>query len=149
MADLSISASTRRAGASTASQDTARLLLRLAVGCLILLHGISKIKGGPGFVVDVVGKAGLPAATAYLVYVGEVLAPVLLIIGLWPRAAALVVAIIMVVALALVHHTQFFTLSGSGGSAIELQLMYLVAALAIALLGAGRYSLGGRFGRWT
>jgi putative oxidoreductase len=129
--------------------DVAKLLLRLIVGVLILVHGIGKIKGGPGLVLDAVGQAGLPATLGYLVYVGEVLAPLLLILGVWTRLAAIVVAVNMVVALLLVHAGQFFVLSPDGGWALELQGMYLVVALSIALLGAGRYSVAGVAGRWN
>jgi putative oxidoreductase len=111
-------------------------------------HGISKIKGGPGFVLDVVDKAGLPHPFGYLVYVGEVLAPVLMIVGFWTRAAALLIAINMIVAVLPVHVGQIFSLSPEGGWAIELQALFLVVAVAIALLGAGRYSVGGG-GRWN
>ena len=69
--------------------------------------------------------------------------------GLFTRPAALVVAINMVVALLLAHTSQFFTLGQTGGWALELQGMYLAAALAVALLGAGRYSLGGVRGRFN
>lgn len=133
----------------TTKSDTAKLLLRLALGLLILLHGISKIRGGPGFILDVVEKAGLPEPFGYLVYVGEVLAPLLVILGLWTRAAALVIAINMVVAILLVHTGQLLQLSPEGGWALELQGLYLVVPIAIALLGAGRYSLGGIGGRWN
>ncbi|HXU67337.1 MAG TPA: DoxX family protein [Casimicrobiaceae bacterium] len=129
--------------------DPARLLLRLTLGALILVHGISKIQGGPGFILDIVDKAGLPSPFGYLVYVGEVIAPILVIIGLWTRLAALVIAINMVVAVALVHLPQFFTLADTGGWALELQGLYLVVAVCVALLGAGRYSLGGVYGRWN
>ena len=141
--------SDRIVGEPTATQDTAKLLLRVMLGFLILLHGISKIKGGPGFVLDVVDKAGLPEPFGYLVYVGEVLAPLLLIIGWWTRAAALVVAINMIIAVLLVHTGQFFTLSPEGGWALELQGLFVVVAIAVALLGAGRYSVGGAGGRWN
>ena len=132
-----------------ARSDAAKLLLRLALGLLILLHGISKIRGGPGFILDVVEKAGLPEPFGYLVYVGEVLAPLLVIVGLWTRAAALVIAINMVVAILLVHTGQLLQLSPEGGWALELQGLYLVVPIAIALLGAGRYSMGGADGRWN
>lgn len=146
MADILMTAN--RAPGATRS-DVAKLLLRLILGLLILVHGIGKIKGGPGFVLDAVDKAGLPGALGYLVYVGEVLAPLLLILGIWTRLAAIVVAINMVVALLLVHAGQFFVLSPDGGWALELQGMYLVVALSVALLGAGRYSVAGRAGRWN
>ena len=135
--------------ASRTADDIAKLLLRLTLGALILLHGISKIRGGPGFILDIVDKAGLPEPFGYLVYVGEVLAPILVIVGLWTRLAALVIAINMIVAVALVHVGQLFTLADTGGWALELQGLFLVAAVAVALLGAGRYSIGGNFGRWN
>jgi putative oxidoreductase len=145
MANLSITG----ARAPSAGFDVGRLILRLTVGALILLHGIGKLVGGIGFIVDTVGKAGLPAPFAYLVYIGELLAPILLIIGLWTRAAAIVVVIDIVVAVALVHLGQFFALNDGGGWSLELQGMYLFGALAVAFLGAGRYSLGGLYGRWN
>jgi len=131
------------------SQDTAKLLLRVALGLLILLHGIAKIKGGPGFIVDVVTKAGLPSALAYLVYIGEVVAPILLIVGLFTRIAALIVAINMLFAIGLVHMGQLMSISKTGGWELELQGIYLVTAVAIALMGAGRFSVGGTSGRWN
>jgi putative oxidoreductase len=134
---------------ASAMSDTARLLLRLALGLLILLHGISKIRGGPGFVLDVVEKAGLPDPFGYLVYVGEVLAPLLVVLGIWTRAAAIVIAINMMFAILLVHTGQLLQMSPEGGWALELQGLYLVVPVAIALLGAGRYSIGGAAGRWN
>ena len=130
-------------------EDTAKLLLRLTLGVLMLLHGINKITGGIDPILGMVAKAGLPAAFGYLVYVGEVAAPLLLIAGAWTRAAAVVLVINMVVAVALAHVSQLVTLSPTGGWALELQGFYLAVALAIALLGAGRYSAGGIDGRWN
>jgi len=134
---------------SATTIDVARLVLRVMLGVLILLHGISKIRGGPGFILDIVDKAGLPEPFGYLVYVGEVVAPILVIIGLFTRAAALVIAINMIVAILLVHVAQFFTLADSGGWALELQGLYVAVAIGVALLGAGRYSAGGRHGIWN
>ena len=136
----------RAVDAHTSAADTGRLVLRLVLGLLILLHGMAKLHGPPEFVVGVLGKAGLPPFLAYGVYIGEVLAPVLLILGLWTRAAAIVIAINMVFAVYLVHMGDLFALVKQGGYALELQAMFLFAAVAIAFLGAGRYSIGGRFG---
>ena len=36
-----------------------------------------------------------------------------------------------------------------GGLLLEVQWLYLFGALAVALIGAGRYSLGGAQGRWN
>ena len=132
-----------------ANDDAGKLVLRLTLGILILLHGIAKITGGVAPILGMVAKAGLPEAFGYLVYVGEVVAPLLLIAGVWTRAAALVIAINMVVAVALAHSSQILSLSKNGGWELELQGMFLFTALAIALLGAGRLSVGGIAGRWN
>jgi putative oxidoreductase len=129
--------------------DFAKLLLRVVLGVLILLHGISKIKSGPGMIVDLVAQAGAPAALAYLVYIGEVVAPALVIVGLFTRAAAAIIVINMIVAVLLAHTGDLLSMSDSGGYALELQALYLVAAVVVALVGAGRYSLGGIYGRWN
>lgn len=129
------------------SEDTGKLTLRLALGLLILLHGVSKIIGGIDPIVGLVVKAGLSASVAYLVYVGEVVAPLMMIVGVWTRAAGVVIAINMVVAVMLTHAHQVFTISKTGGWALELQGMFFFAALAVALLGAGRLSMGGINGR--
>jgi len=129
--------------------DTGRLLLRVGLGVLILLHGISKVMNGIGPILEGVEKAGLPRDFGYLVYVGEVVAPILLIVGFLTRPAALVIAINMVVAVYLVHASQLFTLTKQGGWALELQGMYFLAAVVVALLGAGRFSVGGAGGRWN
>ncbi|MFD2366164.1 DoxX family protein [Pseudoduganella sp. GCM10020061] len=129
--------------------DLGKLILRVTLGGLILLHGIAKLKNGVGFIEGMLASRGLPTAIAYLVYVGEVLAPVLLIIGLWARAAAFVVLGNMLVAVALVHMRDLSRLNDTGGWAIELQAMFIAAALAVMLLGAGRFSAGGAGGKWN
>ena len=53
------------------------------------------------------------------------------------------------VALALVHAAQLWHLAGNGGVQLELQYFYLFCGLSVALLGAGRYSLGGSGGKWN
>ncbi len=123
--------------------------MRLTVGGLLLLHGISKIRHGiPGITKDVV-EHGLPAMAAYLVYVGEVLAPLFVILGLATRAAALVIFINMAVAVWLAHAGALFQLGKSGGWAIELDALYGFGAVAIALIGTGRYAVFGGVGRWS
>ena len=129
--------------------DAGKLLLRLLLSILILFHGVSKLIGGVGFIGGMLAKAGLPAGLGYLVYIGEVIAPLLILFGVFTRAAALVVVVNMLVALMLVHTRQFFTLNDTGGWALELQGMYLGAAVTVALLGAGRYSVGGVRGRFN
>lgn len=129
--------------------DLGRLVLRVALGVLILLHGIAKLESGVGFITGMLVKAGLPAQLGYLVYVGEIVAPLLLIVGLFTRPAALAVLVNMLVAIVLVHRAELFKIGGQGGWALELQGLFLFTALAVALLGAGRFSVGGAGGRWN
>ncbi|MDQ2820035.1 MAG: DoxX family protein [Pseudomonadota bacterium] len=129
--------------------DAGKLVLRAVLAAMLLFHGISKMHNGIGFVADMLAKAGLPAVIGYGVYIGEVVAPLFILVGLFTRGAALVVAINMIVAVLLAHTGQFFTLNDTGGWALELQGMYFFTALAIALLGAGRYSIGGIHGRFN
>ncbi len=136
-------------GSSMPQDDVARLLLRVTLGLLILLHGVAKLRGGLDFIAQSLSQAGLLPAFAYLVYIGEIVAPILLLAGWWTRLAALVVAANMVVAVLLVHMGQLATLAPTGGWALELQAMFLVMALAVALLGAGRFSLGAAHSRWN
>jgi putative oxidoreductase len=130
-------------------EDLGKFLLRATLAVLILFHGISKIQHGIEPIIGMVTKTGLPPAVAALVYIGEVLAPTLVLVGIWTRPAAIVIAINMTVAVLLAHTSQFFTLSKTGGWTLELQGMYFIGALCVALLGAGRFSLGGAQGKWN
>lgn len=147
-----------RVVSTTTADDAGRLVLRLAIGLLILLHGVAKLRTGVDSIAGMLAQQGLPGSFAYLVYIGEVAAPLLVIIGVWTRPAALVIALNMVVALLLAHSAEVFKLGDQGGWAIELQALYLFGAVAIALLGAGRLSAGGTasigrnpggIGRWN
>lgn len=132
-----------------ASEDLGKLLLRSVLAILILMHGIAKVIGGVGFITGMVAKIGLPASLGYLVYIGEVVAPLLVLFGLWTRPAALIIAANMIVAVVLVHSGQLLDVAKTGGWALELQGMFLVSAIAVALLGAGRFSVAGNHGKWN
>lgn len=131
------------------SDDTGKLILRLTLGILILLHGLAKVTGGVGGISGMLSSHGLPGFLAYGAYVGEIIAPVLLIIGVYTRLGGILVAINMVVAILLAHSGQISSLNNQGGWALELQGMFLFAGLAIAFMGAGRFSLSGNGGRWN
>jgi putative oxidoreductase len=123
------------------SADVGKLLLRLALGLLVLMHGLAKVASGPGDIVGLVEQTGLPGSFGYAVYVGEVVAPLALILGVWTRIAALVIAINMALAVALVHIGELLSRNEGGGWALELQGMFFFTALAIALIGSGRYAM--------
>ena len=127
-----------------ARADLGKLVLRLALGILILLHGIAKMKGGVSGIVAMVEAHGLPGFLGYGVLVGEVLAPLMILSGFYARIGGLLVAFNMLVAFALAHLGQLGQLNQQGGWALELQGMFLATAVAIALLGPGRYSVNGK-----
>lgn len=131
------------------TEDIGKLVLRLALGVLMLLHGISKVVNGVDGIVGMVTGLGLPAAVAYGVYLGEVVGPLLVIVGLYTRVGALLIAGNMLFALLLAHRAELFTLAPTGGWALELQGMFLFGAVAVQLLGAGRFSVGGTSGRFN
>ena len=131
----------------SSTDDAGKLVLRLVLGILILLHGISKLMNGIGPIEGMLVAKGIPAFFAWAVYVGEVLAPVLIVLGLYTRIAALAIVANMLVAIALAHTAQLWKLNSTGGWDLELQGMFLFGAVAVALLGAGRYSVAGTAGR--
>jgi putative oxidoreductase len=122
------------------SADAGKLILRLTLGLLLLFHGWSKITGGVDFISDMLQNNGLPGFLAYLVYLGEFVAPLFLIAGAYTRVAAYFIAGNMVVAVLLVHMGEIFTLSGVCDWALELQAFYLMTAVAIIILGPGKLS---------
>ena len=125
-------------------QDLGKLLLRITLGVLILLHGIAKLNGGLSGIAGMVEAQGLPGFLGYAVLIGEVVAPLMLIAGFHARIGGLLVAINMLVAIVLAHMGQLASLNGQGGWALELQGMFLGTALVIALIGPGRFSVNGR-----
>ena len=126
-------------------EDFGKLVLRLALGILMLLHGIAKIKGGVGFLTPMVTGIGLPPWFAYGVYFGEVIGPILVIIGLFSRTGAFLIFANMVFAIVLVHLPELFTLGKQGGWALELQGLFLFTALALVFMSPGRYAITRRF----
>ncbi|MBB1199943.1 DoxX family protein [Enterobacteriaceae bacterium 89] len=124
-----------------ACDDLGKLLLRLSVGGLMLFHGLHKLFDGVAGISGMLVAKGLPGFIAYGVLIGEVVAPVLIILGILTRPAALVLAFTMVVAWLMVGTGKTFALDAVGAWAIESLVYFFVAALAVAFLGAGRFSL--------
>lgn len=128
-----------------ANDDLGKLVLRLTVAGLLLLHGLAKLSKGVGGIESMLASKGLPGVLAYGVYIGEVVAPVLVLVGWKTRAFALLIAVNMLVAIFLAHAGDIASRNQGGGWAIELQALFLLGSLAIAFLGAGRFSVtGGR-----
>jgi len=126
------------------ADDIGKLILRLTLGVLILLHGIAKLRFGLGGIEGLLEASGMPRWFAYGVLVGEVLAPLLLIAGYYARVGAALVAVTMLFAIGLAHRGDLLALTRTGGWAIELQAMFLAAAIVAMLIGPGRFAVNRR-----
>jgi putative oxidoreductase len=132
----------------TKLEDAGKLVLRVTVGGLMLFHGVDKVLHGVSGVRADLEAKGLPEAMAYGVYLGEIVAPLFILAGIWTRPWAALYAGTILVATLVVHAETFSRLAPTGGWAAELYLLYILGAAAVSLLGAGRYSLRGGRGRW-
>ena len=125
--------------------DFGKLVMRLTLGILILFHGIAKIKGGVGFLNPMLSGVGLPTWVAYGAYIGEVVGPVMVILGLFTRTGAFFIFVNMLFAIFLVHRPELMMFGKQGGWALELQGMFLFTALAIMFMNPGRYAITRRY----
>ncbi|AXT52917.1 DoxX family protein [Aquimarina sp. BL5] len=121
--------------------DAGLLLQRLIIGILILFHGIANLTSHYSFIKSLLNGIGIPEFIAYLVFIGEIIAPIFIIIGWRARLASLVLTFNMFIAILIGHSADIFTLNQFGGWGIELQALYLFGAITIFLLGAGKYAV--------
>ena len=129
---------------SVLNEDIGKLILRFSIAALMLFHGFSKLFNGIDGIKFLVTNAGLPEFVAYGVYMGEVVFPILIILGLFTRISSLFFALTIVFAIFLAHSSELFVLEETGGLLIELPLIYLLASISIMFIGAGKYSLDAR-----
>ena len=119
------------------------LLLRLAIGGVILAHGLQKfgLLGGPGLdgITGFFANLGFRPARAWalLVAVVEAVGGVFLILGLLTPVAGLLIAADLLVAIVVVHWPRFWSQDGG----LEFPLPIAAGALALALVGPGAWSL--------
>lgn len=114
-------------------QPLALLVMRIALGAIMLGHGYHKVFGGLHHHVQFVTSLGLPAWSAYLSAFTEFLGGILVLIGLFTRIAALAICIDLCVAILKVHlHNG---LMGNGG--YEFPLAAASLAFALIFFGGG------------
>jgi len=120
-----------------------KLILRLTIGILLLMHGIAKLRYGVDNIANLLSGAGLPVFFKWGAYVGEVVAPLLVILGIYARLGGLLIVVQMLFALGLVHIPYgHLTMIGQGGAwELETQALFLFGGLTIALLGSGRLGM--------
>jgi putative oxidoreductase len=130
------------------SDDIGRLIVRLTCGCLLFLHGSHSAIHGIQHIRDMLTNSGLPEFLAYGNLIGEVVAPLFMIVGFKSRIAALVVAFNMLLSIVIAHRDIAFARNDFGGWMIELNIFYMMTALAVFFLGSGKYSLSRGRGKW-
>ena len=123
--------------------EVARLILRMSLGILILFHGIHKMIYGIGGVKAMLSSSDIPTILAYGVYVGEIIAPIFIILGLYARVASLVLAFNMLAAIFLAYGFSF-SIAKYGGLSFESPLLFMIMAILVALLGSGKYAVNNK-----
>ena len=123
--------------------DAGKLVLRLTLGGLMLFHGVAKLGDGGSlnWIAGQLSDLGLPGFVAYGVYIGEIVAPLMIIAGVYCRIGAAILVVNMLFAVGLVHVAELFTRNEHGGYALELHAFYTFTAVAIALTGSGRFAV--------
>ncbi len=124
----------------TLSPNVGKLMLRLSLGVLMLFHGWHKVQVGIVWIKKLVLKMGLPEFIAYGVYLGEVVAPIFIILGLFTRINSAIYAINMAFVIYAFHLGNIFAINNYGGLKAELPLIFLFGALALMFMGPGKIS---------
>jgi putative oxidoreductase len=117
------------------------LTLRVSIAFTMLIYGITKLIFGNDFISSLLEQYGLPSIFSYGVFVGEILAPILIIIGFRTKLAGLVFAINCLVAILMVQLPNLLKLNETGGWAIGLIFIYMMFGIAMFFTGAGKYAL--------
>lgn len=123
------------------AEDFGKLMLRLGVGGLMLFHGIHKLLTGIAPLKSALTAEGWPEALAYGVYFGEIVGPLLVVLGLLARFGAFLIAVEVAALVALGGFAQLLAITPDGGYAAETAMFYFLGALAVLLLGPGKLAI--------
>jgi putative oxidoreductase len=125
-------------------EDHLLTLLRICLGVVFFAHGAQKVLGwwgGQGYsatMASFTGSMGIPAVFAHLAILAEFLGGIGLIFGLLTRIAAFGIAVVMVVAIALVHAPNGLFMSNNG---FEFHVLAIAIGLTLLARGAGAWSV--------
>ena len=125
------------------NDDIGKLIVRITIGFLMLFHGVAKIINPDSldFIRGQLTNNNLTEMFVYGVYIGEIVAPLMIILGIFTRVGGLIIFVNMIFAIYLVHMHEIVSLGPPGGWALELQGFYLFGALAVIFLGSGKIAV--------
>ena len=131
------------------NDDFAIFIARLALGIVILHHGLQKLLGlfgGPGFsgTLNFFVQQGVPSIIAFLIIICESFGSIGLILGFLSRLAALGITLIMLGAILLVHLPNGFFMNWFGaqqGEGFEFHILAIGLGIVILIKGAGKWSI--------
>lgn len=121
--------------------DLGKLLLRIGIGVLMLFHGVHKLSHGFDGIKQMLIQNNLPENLWIGAFVGEVIAPLCIIFGFATRLSSYLVAITMMFSIYMAFGWDSFKTTQHGGLIVELNLIYIFASLALAMIGAGKYAM--------
>lgn len=133
------------------NQDIILLILRLAIGIVILPHGAQKLLGafggyGPEGTLGYFASLGIPALFGWLAIIAEFFGGLALVTGFLSRVAAFGVACVMAVAVMTTHLQVGFFMNWGGqlkGEGFEYHILYVAIAVVIMIRGSGPVSIDG------
>ena len=120
------------------SKDIGLFIVRITIAVPMLMYGISKIIHGISYIEGLLTEKGLPSVLAYGVYVGEVISPLLLIVGFRTRQAAVLFASNCLTAIILAHKAAILSLNENGGWALETLAIYAGISISLLFTGSGK-----------
>jgi putative oxidoreductase len=132
------------------SDSFAPTVARVGLGTIMFAHGAQKVFGwfgGSGFSTTLASftvKQGIPLPFALAAILGESLGALALVTGVLSRVAAAWIAVIMVVAVAMVHLKFGFFMNWGGkhpGEGFEYHLLALALAGVVMIAGGGAASV--------
>lgn len=126
------------------TDDLSKLFLRLGVGGMMLFHGVHTLLTGLDPLKTILSAHGLPDALSYIAYFGEIVGPLLVLLGLFSRIGAALIALEVVALIALGGLTQLIAVSPDGAYGLEVEALYLFGALALVVGGGGKWGLAQR-----
>lgn len=124
------------------SDSWSLLVLRVALGLVMFVHGLQKVgvigDGNVAGVLEFLSGLGIPTLIAYLVIIGELVGGASLIVGFLSRFCAASIGVIMLGAVLMVHLPNGF-FAGNGG--YEFHILAIGMAIALTLAGGGKWSV--------